>query len=187
MKVSRTSLPEVLLIEPEVNRDERGFLAEHYHARRYASFGIRQNFVQDNVSFSRHGVLRGLHLQHPDAQAKLVAALVGEVFDVAVDVRSGSPTFGRWAAAILSGENSLQLYIPHGFAHGFCVTSEAALVLYKCGEFYSASAALNIRWDDPDIGIPWPIRQPGLSAADRDAPRLADIDRARLPNYAPPG
>jgi dTDP-4-dehydrorhamnose 3,5-epimerase len=187
MKVSRTSLPDVLLIEPDVNRDERGFLVEHYQARRYASVGIRQDFVQDNVSFSRYGVLRGLHLQNPDAQAKLVAALAGEVFDVAVDVRPGSPTFGQWTAAVLSGENSLQLYIPQGFAHGFCVTSETALVLYKCGDFYSPSARLSIRWDDPDIGIPWPVRQPGLSAADRDAPRLADINQTRLPIYAPAG
>ena len=185
MKVSRTSLPDVLLIEPDVHRDERGFLVEHYQARRYASAGIRQDFVQDNVSFSQRGVLRGLHFQNPDPQAKLVTALTGEVFDVAVDVRLGSPTFGQWTAAVLSAKNNLQIYIPQGLAHGFCVTSETALVLYKCGDFYSASAALSIRWDDPDIGIPWPIRQPRLSPADHDAPRLADIDRGLLPLYTP--
>jgi dTDP-4-dehydrorhamnose 3,5-epimerase len=187
MKVSRASLPEVLLIEPDVYRDERGFLVEQYQARRYASAGIRQDFVQDNVSFSQHGVLRGLHFQNPDPQAKLVTALAGEVFDVAVDVRAGSPTFGRWTGALLSAGNNRQIYIPQGFAHGFCVTSETALVLYKCGDFYSPSAALSMRWDDPDIGIRWPLRQPLLSPADQEAPRLADIDRARLPIYTPPG
>lgn len=183
MKVSRTTLPEVLLIAPHINHDDRGFLVEQYHARRYASAGIARQFVQDNVSFSRYGVLRGLHLQNPDAQAKLVAALAGEVFDVAVDVRPGSPSFGLWAAAVLSAANGLQLFIPEGFAHGFCVTSETALVFYKCSDFYSPSAALSIRWDDPDLGITWPVTQPMLSPADRDAPRLADIDRARLPAY----
>jgi dTDP-4-dehydrorhamnose 3,5-epimerase len=186
MKVSRTALPEVLLLEPDVHRDDRGFLFEHYQARRYASVGITQGFVQDNVSFSQHGVLRGLHLQNPDPQAKLISALVGEVFDVAVDVRPGSPTFRQWAATVLSAENRLQLYIPEGFAHGFCVTSETALILYKCSDFYSPSAAFSICWDDPDVGIPWPIRKPRLSPADRDAPRLADIDQMRLPAYALP-
>lgn len=185
MKISGTTLPEVLLIAPDVHRDARGFLVEHYQARRYASAGIARQFVQDNVSFSGRRVLRGLHLQNPNAQAKLVAALAGEVFDVAVDLRSGSPTFGRWTAAVLSAETSLQLFIPEGFAHGFCVTSETALVVYKCSDFYSPSAALSIRWDDPDIGIEWPITRPRLSPADGDAPRLADIDRARLPAYTP--
>ena len=180
------SLPGVLLIEPDVHWDDRGFLVEHYHARRYASAGIARDFVQDNVSFSRRGVLRGLHLQCPNAQAKLVAALAGEVFDVVVDVRSGSPTFAHWAAAVLSADNGLQLYIPEGFAHGFCVISETALVAYKSSDFYAPPAAISICWNDPEIGIPWPIRQPSLSPIDRDAPRLADIDPARLPAYAPP-
>ena len=183
MKVSRTALSEVLLIEPDVNQDERGFLFEHYQARRYAGIGIREQFVQDNVSFSEHGVLRGLHLQHPNAQAKLVSALAGEVYDVAVDVRSGSPTFGQWTAVVLSSDNRRQFYIPAGFAHGFCVTSETALVFYKCSSFYSPSTALTIAWNDPDLRIAWPVRQPRLSPADRTAPALAALDPARLPKY----
>lgn len=184
MKVSRTALPEVLVLEPPINSDDRGFLLESYQARRYAALGIRGQFVQDNVSYSRHAVLRGLHLQHPNVQAKLVSVLQGEIYDVAVDVRVGSPTFGRWTATLLSGDNHQQLYIPEGFAHGFCVTSEAALVVYKCGDFYAPSAAIAIAWNDPDLRIPWPIRQPRLSDGDRSAPPLAAIDRRRLPHWS---
>jgi dTDP-4-dehydrorhamnose 3,5-epimerase len=185
MKVSRTRLADVLLLEPDIYRDERGVLFEQYQARRYAAAGVPADFVQDNISFSEHGVLRGLHLQHPNAQAKLVTVLAGEVFDVAVDVRVGSPTFGQWAAAALSAENRRQLYVPEGFAHGFCVTNGPALLLYKCGDYYCPRAGLAVCWNDPDLDIPWPIRQPMLSAGDRSAPRLAEIDRARLPPYAP--
>jgi dTDP-4-dehydrorhamnose 3,5-epimerase len=183
MKVSRASISDVLLIEPAVFEDERGYLFEQYQARRYAGLGIREQFVQDNVSFSEHGVLRGLHMQNPNGQGKLVSVLLGEVFDVAVDVRVGSPTFGSWTSAVLSQQNRHQLWIPEGFAHGFCVTSERALVLYKCTDFYSPSTAMTVVWNDPDLRIAWPIRQPNLSPTDRNAPRLSGIDQARLPRY----
>jgi dTDP-4-dehydrorhamnose 3,5-epimerase len=181
MKVSRTSLPGVLLLEPAVFKDERGYLFEQYQARRYAELGVSDAFVQDNVSFSEYGVLRGLHLQHPHDQGKLVTVLLGEVWDVAVDVRVGSPTYGQWAAATLSQDNCHQFFIPEGFAHGFCVMSERALVLYKCTDVYVPAAAMTIAWDDPELGIRWPIREPKLSPTDGAAPRLSEIDRARLP------
>jgi dTDP-4-dehydrorhamnose 3,5-epimerase len=183
MKVSETSLPGVLLIEPKVFGDSRGFFYETYRLDRYSTFGIRENFVQDNLSFSKHGVLRGLHLQNPKAQGKLVYVLHGEVFDVAVDVRFGSPTFGHWTAAILSAENRRQFYIPEGFAHGFCVVSASALFAYKCTKPYFPENETTIAWDDPDIGIDWPNERPNLSPKDRNAPLLQDIDPARLPLY----
>lgn len=184
MKVSRTSLPEVLLLEPAVFKDARGYLFEQYQAGRYAQAGVGGSFVQDNVSYSEHGVLRGLHFQHPNPQGKLITVLLGEVWDVAVDVRVGSPTYGKWTAALLSQENCHQFFVPEGFAHGFCVTSDRALVLYKCTDLYVPGAAVTIAWDDPDLGITWPIRQPKLSATDAAAPRLAEVDRARLPHLA---
>ena len=141
--------------------------------------------MQDNVSFSAAGVLRGLHFQNPNGQAKLVSALQGEIFDVAVDVRAGSPHFGRWTGARLSGENGRQLYIPRGFAHGFCVLSDAARVTYKCDAFYDPAVELSIAWNDPKIAIDWPLESPVLSKKDAAAPRLADIDRGRLPVFEP--
>ena len=143
-------------------------------------------FVQDNVSVSRRDTLRGLHLQHPHDQAKLVQAIEGEVFDVAVDVRLGSPTFGRWAGTRLSGDDRHQLYIPEGFAHGFCVLSERAVVLYKCSDYYEPANELAIAWNDPDIGIVWPIETPIVSEKDARAPALAGIAADRLPRYADP-
>lgn len=186
MRVGKTSLPGVLLVESEVFRDARGFFLETFHADRYAAAGMPGPFVQDNVSFSGAGVLRGLHFQNPNGQAKLVFALQGEIFDVAVDVRSGSPHFGRWTAARLSGENGKQIYIPRGFAHGFCVLSETARVAYKCDAFYDPRMELSVAWNDPEIGIEWPIEAPVLSKKDTAAPRLADIDRGRLPRFEPP-
>ena len=180
MKIEKTALPEVLLIEPEVFRDARGFFLETFHADRYAEAGIPGPFVQDNVSFSAAGVLRGLHFQNP---AKLVFALQGEIFDVAVDVRSGSPRFGRWTAVRLSGDNGRQLYIPRGFAHGFCVLSDTARVAYKCDAFYDPAAERSLAWNDPQIGIGWPIDSPVLSKKDAAAPRLAEIDPGRLPAF----
>jgi len=186
MQVIETPLPGVLVIKPKVFGDARGFFMESFHAERYAEAGITGPFVQDNISFSGHGVLRGLHLQHPHDQGKLVYVLQGEVFDVAVDVRVGSSSFGRWTGASLSGKNKRQFYIPPGFAHGFCVTSDAALFVYKCTEVYHPETELSIAWDDPDIGIEWPVSAPVLSDKDRKAPRLKDIEAGRLPGYHSP-
>lgn len=183
MKVTETSLPGVWLVEPKVFGDERGFFFETYRAERYAEAGISGPFVQDNMSFSQRGTLRGLHFQNPKAQGKLVYVPQGEAFDVAVDVRVGSPTFGRWTGVTLSGENKRQLYVPEGFAHGFCVVSETALYAYKCTDVYDPAAEVCVRWNDPDIGIEWPADEPLLSPKDAAAPRLGDIDPARLPRY----
>lgn len=183
MKVTPTSIPDVLLIEPQVFGDHRGFFVETWSARRYAEHGLPERFVQDNLSRSGRGTLRGLHFQHPDDQGKLVMAVTGEVFDVAVDVRLGSPTFGKWAGARLSEENKHQLWVPPGFAHGFCVLSETATFAYKCTDYYVRESELGVRWDDPAIGIEWPIDDPILSAKDAEAPRLADIPKEKLPKW----
>jgi dTDP-4-dehydrorhamnose 3,5-epimerase len=186
MIVTATALPEVLLVEPRVVGDGRGYFFEAWHAERYAEHGIRDTFVQDNVSFSARGVLRGLHLQHPHDQAKLVSVLRGAVLDVAVDVRRGSPRFGRWVTAELSEENRRQLYVPEGFAHGFLVLSDDALVSYKVSAAYRPDAEIAIRWDDPALAIEWPLASaPVLSPRDAAAATLAEIPRERLPQYAP--
>lgn len=185
MKIQETSLPGVVIIVPDVFGDDRGFFMETWNEARYRELGIAGKFVQDNVSRSSRGVLRGLHFQHPRAQGKLVYVLQGEVFDAAVDIRQGSPTFGKWAAAHLSAENKRQMYVPPGFAHGFCVLSDFALFAYKCTDFYSPQHEGAIRWDDPDIDIPWPLRDVSVSTKDAAAPRLADIAHQRLPLYAP--
>ena len=183
MKVVETSLPEVLIIEPKRFGDERGFFMETYQAERYAGAGIPARFVQDNLSSSQRGVLRGLHFQHPDPQGKLVSVLQGEVFDVAVDIRRGSPTYGQWTGVVLSAENARQVWVPEGFAHGFCVLSETALFAYKCTRYYDRDAEAVIRWDDPAIGIDWPLADPVLSAKDAVAPTLDSIDPNRLPGW----
>lgn len=183
MKSGRTALPEVLVIDPDVFGDARGFFMETWNEAKYRELGIPGLFVQDNISLSARGVLRGLHFQHPHGQGKLVYVLQGEVFDVAVDVRYGSPTFGKWAATTLSADNKRQVYVPPGFAHGFCVLSENALFAYKCTDFYSPQCEGAVRWDDADIGIPWPLADVSLSRKDAMAPRLADIARERLPVY----
>jgi dTDP-4-dehydrorhamnose 3,5-epimerase len=183
VKFTPTEIPEVILVEPDVFRDGRGFFLETYHHHRYAENGIPQPMVQDNHSFSRRGTLRGLHAQRDKPQGKLVRALEGEMFDVAVDIRRGSPTFGRWVGFTLSGENFRQLWVPPGFAHGFCVLSETVHVEYKCTEFYDQKDEMAVAWDDPQIGIRWPIAEPVLSARDQAAPRLAEIE-ARLPAFA---
>lgn len=173
MIVRPTELPDVLRIERRVFRDERGWFVEGWNAERYAEAGIAEAFVQDNVSFSERGVLRGLHLQRaPHAQGKLVSVLSGAVWDVAVDVRSESETFGAWVGETLSAENGVQLYIPPGFAHGFVVTGDHAVFAYKCTAPYVPEAEVSVRWDDPEIGIDWPIDQPVLSAKDAEAPTL---------------
>jgi dTDP-4-dehydrorhamnose 3,5-epimerase len=185
MQVTPLRLPEVLLVEPKVFGDQRGFFVETFNAQRYAEHGIKLAFVQDNASLSRRGVLRGLHLQNPSPQGKLVSVLRGQVVDVAVDVRVGSPTFGQWVSAVLSEEDKRQLWVPPGFAHGFAVTSDEALFVYKCTDLYNPTAELVIRWDDPDIGIDWQIAAPTLSQRDAAGIRLKDVPRERLPTYRP--
>lgn len=181
MKVTETKLAGVVIVEPDVYGDERGFFLETWSQKRYVEAGLPRTFVQDNMSFSRRGVLRGLHLQHPQGQGKLVHVVSGEVFDVAVDVRVGSPTFGQWDAVLLSADNHKQIYIPPGFAHGFCVISESALFAYKCTELYRREAELGIIYDDPEIGIRWPVDDPQVSAKDAAFPTLAEIARSKLP------
>lgn len=184
MKVTATELRDVLLIAPRVVGDARGWFFESWQRERYAEVGIVGDFVQDNQSFSGRGILRGLHIQNPFGQGKLVQVIQGEVFDVAVDVRRGSPDFGRWTGARLSGENKHQLWVPKGFLHGFSVLSDAALLSYKCTELYHPETEFAVRWDDPDIGIDWPgAGRPLLSDKDRDAPLLRDIPATRLPVY----
>lgn len=174
MNVTKTELPGVLLVEPKLFGDARGFFVETFHAERYASVGIPGPFVQDNLSRSARGALRGLHFQEPFPQGKLVQVLRGAVWDVAVDVRRGSPHFGAWVGLELSEDNHRQLWIPSGFAHGFCVLSEVADFFYKCTSRYVPDAERAIRWNDPELAIRWPIQAPLLSAKDAAAPMLAD-------------
>jgi dTDP-4-dehydrorhamnose 3,5-epimerase len=182
MRFTPQDVPDVVLIEPDVHRDARGFFLETWHQRKYAEGGVNGPFVQDNHSRSRRGTLRGLHAQLRRPQGKLVRVVDGEVFDVAVDIRRGSPTFGRWVGDRLSGENLRQLWIPPGFAHGFCVLSENVHLEYKCTDFYDPSDEIAVAWDDPEIGIRWPVGSPTLSKKDAAAPRLADV-LDRLPEW----
>jgi dTDP-4-dehydrorhamnose 3,5-epimerase len=183
MKVSKLEIPEVLLVEPKVFGDQRGYFLETFLSARYRDAGLPEVFVQDNMSKSQRGVLRGLHFQHPKPQGKLVMALVGEIFDVAVDVRRGSLTFGQWVGATLSEENHHQLYVPPGFAHGFCVTSEEAWVGYKCTAPYDPSTERSILFSDPAIGIDWPTDEPQLSEKDRAGVLLGDMAEEHLPRF----
>lgn len=173
MRVVPSALPEVLVVEPDIVRDVRGFFLETYHAERYKAFGIDGPFVQDNHSRSIGRTIRGLHLQRRQMQGKLIRVIEGEIFDVAVDVRRGSPTFGRWVGVTLSAENFKQCYIPPGFAHGFCVTTASAQVEYKCTAFYDPASELGIAWNDPTIAVAWPVADPILSARDRNNPPLS--------------
>jgi dTDP-4-dehydrorhamnose 3,5-epimerase len=182
MKVEPTDIDGVLTIEPDVFSDPRGFFLETYNSARYAAAGLAETFVQDNLSFSTRDTLRGLHAQFLAPQGKLVRVGEGEVFDVAVDIRVGSPTFLRWVGKRLSAKNQLQLYIPPGFAHGFCVLSERAQVEYKCTELYDSEDDGTIAWDDPEIGIEWPTAEPLLSDRDRSALRVRE-QRENLPRY----
>jgi len=183
MKITETKLPGVLIVEPKVFGDERGFFFETWQEERYKSLGIQGPFVQDNVSFSAKGVLRGLHYQLPHAQGKLVSVLSGEVYDVAVDIRTGSPTFGQSVGVSLTGDNHRQLWIPAGFAHGFCVVSSTAYFMYKCTDVYTPSAEGGILWNDPDLGIDWPVTGAVLSEKDKVYPRLKDVQAEHLPKY----
>ncbi len=177
MRVIATELPGVLIVEPQVFADRRGFFLESYNQQRYAEHGIDVAFVQDNHSRSARGTLRGLHYQAPPGQGKLVRVVAGEVFDVAVDIRRGSPTYGRWVGVTRSAENHRQLYVPTGFAHGFCVVSESADFLYKVTSYYAPAEERGIAWDDPALGIEWPVQDPILSDRDRHHPPLAEAPR----------
>lgn len=186
MKRIETSIPGVCLVEPAVHRDERGFFLESYNAKAFEAAGIRDRFVQDNHSRSSRGVVRGLHYQLGRPQAKLVRVLSGEIYDVAVDVRRGSPTFGKWVGQRLNAEDFRMLYVPVGFAHGFAVISDTAEFFYKCSDFYSPADERGVAWDDPDLAIPWPLEgtAPRLSARDRNWRPLREAAEKDLPVYA---
>jgi dTDP-4-dehydrorhamnose 3,5-epimerase len=186
MRIIPTGLPDVLVIEPDVFRDARGFFLETYHVEKYQQLGIRDAFVQDNHSRSTLGTVRGLHLQLAPMQGKLVRVVQGEIFDVAVDVRVGSPTFGRWVGARLSAENFHQIFVPAGFAHGFSVLTPTAEVQYKCTSVYTPSSEIGIAWNDPALAIAWGVEDPILSGRDQKHPTLAEL-HDRLPPYSPPG
>jgi dTDP-4-dehydrorhamnose 3,5-epimerase len=184
MRFVPAEIPDVICIVPDVHRDARGFFLETYHAEKYAAGGIDARFVQDNHSHSAAGTIRGLHLQRRRPQGKLIRVIEGEIFDVAVDVRRGSPTFGRWVGVRLSAQNFEQCYIPPGFAHGFAVTSPVAQVEYKCTELYDAGDEIGIVWNDPSIAVAWPVDNPSLSERDRKLPMLSEIV-GQLPEWKP--
>jgi dTDP-4-dehydrorhamnose 3,5-epimerase len=182
MRIAPTALPEVLVIDPDLHRDGRGYFLETFHRDRYADAGLARPFVQDNQSSSVRGTLRGLHLQVRHPQEKLIRVVAGEIFDVAVDVRVGSPHFGRWVGVTLTGENFRQCYIPTGFAHGFCVLSDEALVEYKCTDVYDREGEVGLRWNEPAFGIRWPVDRPLLSPRDQLHPPLDEV-LAKLPRW----
>src|ERR1044072_4362937 len=185
MKIIRTPIPEVAIIEPDVLRDERGFFLESYHQMKLFELGIRDQFVQDNYALSGRGILRGLHYQIQRPQAKLCRVIRGAVFDVAVDIRRGSPYFGKSVSTILSADNMQQIYIPAGFAHGYLVLSDVAEFLYKCSDFYCPEFDRGILWNDPSLGIDWGIETPQLSTKDRNHLPLAQVAAKDLPAYDP--
>lgn len=181
MEVAATDLPEVLLVRPRLFHDQRGHFLEIYQYERYADSGVPGHFVQDNVSFSKKGVLRGLHFQAGQPQDKLVVVLNGRIFDVAVDIRRNSPRFGRWVSAVLSSDDYMQIFVPKGFAHGFCVLSESATVLYKCTDYYSPAEERGIRWDCPTLDIQWPVSNPIVSDKDLALPTIESVPSGDLP------
>lgn len=182
MKIMMTQLSGVLIIEPDVYRDERGWFLETYHADKYQAGGMTVSFVQDNCSSSVRGTLRGLHAQMARPQGKLVRVIRGEIFDVTVDIRRGSPTFGCWESVVLTADNFKQIYIPPDFAHGFCVLSDIAEVEYKCTDVYTPGDEITIAWNDPEIGIHWPVESPILSPKDMSGQSLKAL-RDKLPDY----
>ena len=183
MEVKRTPLPGLLLIEPKTFSDDRGYFLETWNKARYEQAGVLGDFCQDNMSFSKKGVLRGLHLQNPNAQAKLISVAEGEVYDVVVDIRLGSPSFGKWFGIVLSAEKKNQLYVPMGFAHGFCVLSETAICTYKCTDYYNPKNEITLQWNDAAIGINWPVANPELSPKDRAGLALKQIPEHSLVGY----
>ena len=183
MKVIETALPGALVLEPQVFGDARGFFYESYNEAKYLAAGVDHRFVQSNVSRSARGVLRGLHYQWPNPQGKLVSVLEGEVYDVAVDIRRGSPTFGQSIGVMLTADNHRHFWVPEGFAHGFCVLSEFATFTYQCTALYDAKADAGIRWNDADLGIDWPLSAPLLSDKDSKTPLLKDVAPERLPIF----
>ncbi len=183
LKFTEKSLPGVILIEPDVHEDDRGFFLETYHRKRYSEGGIDHPFVQDNHSHSKQGTIRGLHYQLHRPQGKIVYVVSGEIFDVAVDIRRGSPTFGQWTGTILSETNKYQIFIPEGFAHGYCVLSSTADVIYKCTDLYDPGDERGILWSDPTTDIAWPVESPTLSEKDRKNPKLKEIPENLLPIY----
>jgi len=185
MQFERTSIPDVILCKPDVLRDKRGFFMETYHAARYLNGGVACSFVQDNRSLSKRNVLRGLHFQLRKPQSKLISCMHGEIFDVAVDIRQGSPSFGKWVGALLTEQNAYQMFVPDGFAHGFCVLSESAEIMYKCSGFYDPSDDCGLTWNDPDVGVEWPCNSVVLSDKDSRQPLLKDLVRAqKVPVYS---
>ncbi len=180
MKVIKTEINGVLIVEPKVFGDTRGHFLETHHQARYETSGINRKFVQDNLSYSEKNILRGLHFQVKKPQAKLVQVVTGEVFDVAVDLRKNSPTFGKWTSVILSETNRRQFFIPEGFAHGFCVLSDNAHFMYKCSDYYDPEDEAGILWSDPDIGIRWPVGDPVISEKDKEYSYLSDLDKNHL-------
>ena len=181
MQTHPTDLPNVLLLEPERHSDRRGYLFEAWQAERYAEAGLPEAFAQDNVSRSKEGVLRGLHYQWPQPQGKLITVLCGRIWDVAVDIRRGSDTFGEWAAVTLSEADGRQLYVPEGFAHGFATLEGPAIVHYKCTDYYAPTCEHTIRWDDPQLQIEWPLDDPTLSPSDEEAPLLEGLPVTSFP------
>ncbi len=183
VKITPTKFPGVVIIEPTCFEDHRGFFMETYHKKNYETAGLKKFFVQDNLSFSRQNVVRGLHYQLRHPQGKLIYVISGEIFDVAVDIRHGSPTFGQWEGVCLSSDNRKQIYIPEGFAHGFVVLSETAHVAYKCTALYTPGDEYGVYWNDPDIGIAWPVDKPILSEKDNRNPKLKEILESHLPVF----
>jgi len=179
------TIPTVVVIEPDVYSDDRGYFFETFQRERFLQYDLTTTFVQDNVSFSKHNVLRGLHYQLRRAQGKLVYAVYGEIYDVAVDIRRGSSTFGKWFGITLSSDNHRMLYVPAGFAHGFCVLSDVAAVVYKCTDYYTPIDEYGILWNDKTFGIDWPVKKPILSAKDGDFPKFKDIPEEKLPVIRP--
>jgi dTDP-4-dehydrorhamnose 3,5-epimerase len=183
MNIISTSTEGLLIIEPKIFKDTRGFFMEIYNRRKYEAAGITETFVQDNLSYSLKNTVRGLHFQIRHSQAKLVQVISGEIFDVAVDLRSGSATFGKWTGVRLSDKNGRQMYVPKGFAHGFCVLSEFAAFYYKCSDFYAPDDEGGIIWSDPDIGIEWPVENPIISEKDKRYPKLSSLSAGQRPSF----
>jgi len=185
MQFERTSIPDVILCKPDVFRDKRGFFMETYHAAKYLDGGVECSFVQDSRSLSNRNVLRGLHFQLRKPQSKLISCMHGEIFDVAVDIRQGSPSFGKWVGVLLTEQNAYQMFVPDGFAQGFCVLSESAEIMYKCSCFYDPSDDCGLIWNDPDVGVEWPCVSVVLSEKDSRQPLLNDLVRAqKVPVYS---